>query len=483
MLGSFNLGRGFKLYNTGDYIGALEKLNKAVQSGDLDYEEMYNAHVAAGACFIEIGNYDEAIKVLECALEYKNGDYFAFYKFGEAFFRKKNYELALEYSDKALKLNSNDSGAWLLKGWSLFNLDRYDDALKVLNEALTCTPSMESKSIDSINQDIFMMRLTKSYNDGAKLLFDEKNEEALIVYDTLIKEINQNSVTELTENVKDILADSLMSKGLSLNRLEKYDSAINAYEKAIDLNPNKPVMYIGLADCFVELNQFDKASENYAKAEKIYTEEYDKKDVILRKHDLIIGKLLRNKDYQAALDYMLSIPEKDETLICYKNMYTGKILFYFEKYDEALKYLLPYIDGKQIDSVFSDRTGRIMVNTYAGGVYYKQKDYETALKYLTKCTGIGYNAFADTWALIGECYIELSEYEKAVDSLQKALDTWDKSTTKFYDKSYLESRIKFAKEKSEEGIQKEENGIICSNCGNKVGTNDLFCRKCGSKLK
>ncbi len=113
--------------------------------------------------------------------------------------------------------------------------------------------------------------------------------------------------------------------------------------------------------------------------------------------------------------------------------------------------------------------------------YYKLKNYETALKYLKKSIKQDSEGFYNTCFYMGESYIELGQYEKAIEPLRKAIEGWDPNED--YDLAYIESRLKFAKEKLGDNAVDKTEKTVCPDCGAELKPEDLFCRKCGRKLK
>lgn len=484
MFGKSNYEKGLKLYCSGDYINAIHKLNKACKSGDLDVTEMYTALVAEGKCFNNLCQYDEAITAFECALQYRSDDYEAYKELGEAYIANSDFELSKECLDKAIELNPTSFSSWGLKGLVLFNLKLYDDAEIALNTALRCANTQNITDTDSINLLLNVITLKKKYKAGTELLDCEKYADAIKIYDSILESIDsivpQDFDQYLGEYVNQIHSATLTNKGYCLGALNRYDSALKLYLDSFNITINYTNTYSCIAVCYARQNMFDKALEYFAEAENHSQNEIDKRGVIINKYSTIFSQHCKNKDYLAALNSLSSMPETDDDFICWKKMHLGTAHFRLEDYDKVLNCFLPYINNYLPDALFGEPFGRGVVNTYVGGVYYKRKDYQTALKYLTKCDNIVFERLADTGLLMGECYIALGDYEKALEPLQKAVSAWEEKCN--YDIPYIESRIQFAKEKLGYSTSDEAECPVCPNCGAKVVPEDTFCRKCGNKL-
>ncbi len=531
MFGNFNYNMGNEYFQSGDYKTAIKKFNKAIQSGDLDETDIYMAYLNLGMSYVSISDNDEAITALQSALQWGNvcenkgyqfistGNQLVYCFLGKAYFGKKNYEMSLQYFEKSIALKSDNFEAWRFKGSALLCLNRNDEAETALNTALRYTDSPDTENIDLVYMQLYLINLSKKDKKSTELQKNGKFADAISVYDSIL-DIDSNAYPDLADYVNAIQANSLLNKGICLKALKRYDSAIGVLKKLIDLFPDRTDAYTELADCYTQLKEFDEALEYYTKAENCSEDDEEKFKLNIAKKITIIVKLWSIKDYQAALTEANSMSEENDILKFLKKAFTGICHFYLENYDEALNCLMPYVDADWIDSDTEDNSMRGMVYTYVGGVYYKRKNYETALKYLKKCVEIDYNDIADTGLFMGESYIALGEYEKAIDALRKAIDAWEETDN--YDIPYLESRIQFAKDKLAEeksklppshitingnnnpinlgGILATDDAVInrsvigkdsdqeepefcfCPKCGTKVGAEDTFCRKCGEKL-
>ncbi len=58
-------------------------------------------------------------------------------------------------------------------------------------------------------------------------------------------------------------------KGICLEKMEKYEDAINMYKKCQNLVPNDDQLYISIGLCLMKLNQNEEALKEFADALKI----------------------------------------------------------------------------------------------------------------------------------------------------------------------------------------------------------------------
>ncbi len=489
MFGKLNYNKGMKLYRSGDWVNAINKLKTALDSGDLNEIETYIAYVEIGTCYNNLNIFDEAINALQCAVELhlENEEYLLYYELGRAYYAKKDFEKSHQYFEKTVELNPNDFDSWTYKGCALLEIHRYDDAETALETALSDVSSQEPERIDRIHQLLHVISLAKEYTLGEELLNDKKYADALNVFNSILEKIDSIYAPYQVDYINHIHEISLRNKMECIYYLEGNDSAIEALKDLSDFLPDDVSIYMTIANQYTHKNRFDEASKYYAKAEYYSKDEFEQTRVIFDKYSAMIGRLLANKDCQGVLNKAKSIPEKNDLFICWKKIHLGMAYFYLDNYDEALKCLLPYADAHLLDEFYENSFGSGRVNTYLGGIYYKRKDYQTALKYLKKCDQTAFETLVETGLFMGECYIALGKYAKAIEALQRAIEPFkraieERDLQSYYDLKHLESRLNFAKEKLY-STSDEAECPVCPKCGAKVVPEDTFCRKCGNNLK
>src|SRR2546426_12274741 len=113
-----------------------------------------------------------------------------FFKTGNDLFDQGNYENAIKYYDKALEINSTDINVLYNKALALDSLGRHDEAVSYYDKVLAIKPN----DTDSLN------------NKGLDLDVLGKHDEAISYYDKVLL-INPTD------------ADALYNKGLALDNL------------------------------------------------------------------------------------------------------------------------------------------------------------------------------------------------------------------------------------------------------------------------
>jgi tetratricopeptide (TPR) repeat protein len=109
--------------------------------------------------------------------------------------------------------------------------------------------SLKFEAVDSLLNDIVETLWVK----GNTMCELNKYDEAIECYDKAI-ELNPNN------------ADAYNNKGTVLSELRNYHQAIECYDKAIALSKNDDIIYYNKGNALCELNKYDEAIEYYDKA-------------------------------------------------------------------------------------------------------------------------------------------------------------------------------------------------------------------------
>lgn len=475
--------KGMNQFIARDYVNAIKNLSKAIQSEKLEKKELIHAFNMLIDSYFSIEDYDTAITVLNNALQSDDYDKSEIYfLLASSYTGKDDYETTLHYIEKAIELKPEKSKFWENKGFFLSLLNRFDDAETAYNIALKYADSSEKyQIIDRLTTLSFQRKRKIAYD----LQNDKKYDDAIKIYDSILESIASNPDTSDIEAVNQIHSSILLNKGYCLHDLNRYEEAINVLKEDVNLNCHVGFNeFFQLALTHLQIEKFDDAIKYYQETEKYAPDEDTRTRILLMERLTYFQKLIQNKEYQAALAEANSTPLINDNLLEIKIVFTGLSLFYLKEYDDALTCLFPFVEDDLIDSITGNKSVHAKVYAAVGGVYYKQGQYEAALKYLNKSIQHNGERFTEiwSWVFMGESYIAIGEYEKAVEALQKAVET--RKDGDDYDLAYLESRLKFAKEKLGDSTDKdgEAESLICQNCGSKVNSDDSFCGKCGRKL-
>lgn len=239
---------------------AMDLINKACE---INQKPQYLQRKAEIFLFWE--KYNEAIEIYKDILEKDSTYTQCYYMLSAAYKEIGDYKSCLEYANKSILNNINVESAYSLKAVCLRSLGKPEKAIE-------CLKKLQKEFPESPNLNYYLAQL---YAD----MLDYKN--ALI-------HINKQLLIE-----KDAL--NYDEKTCFLFRLERFDEAIEAAEKALEFGENG-VVYYWLACCY-------EAKEEYSKAL-----EYINKSILMGENDCwtfwhkssIMGALGKNKEAEIA---------------------------------------------------------------------------------------------------------------------------------------------------------------------------------------
>ncbi len=112
---------------------------------------------------------------------------------------------------------------------------------------------------------------------------------------------------------------------------------------------------------------------------------------------------------------------KPREIAAENEIYKAQNYFAAGRYNEALEGdALECIGFKEIVSDYGMTASGNLAAAYTGICYYKLNDYNNAIKYLTQFDGKDTYLTTSVVGLIGDCYVELGETQKAIGYFEKA---------------------------------------------------------------
>ncbi len=239
-------------------------------------------------------------------------------------------------------------------------------------------------------------KIAKKLQDSYNCALEEEIEE--------IEQIEDKDKTFLDYF---LLGNTYLSK-------EKYDKAIESYEKAIAINPKKDETYYNMGNAYVEQGEYDKAIESYEKAIEINPkddESYCNMGIAYVKQGEYDKAI---ESYEKAIEIN---PKRDET---YYNMgiayvEQGEYDKAIESYEKAIE-----INPKRDETYYN-----------MGNAYGEQGEYDKAIESYEKAIEINPKD-DETYYNMGIAYVKQGEYDKAIESYEKAIEINPKDDETYY---------------------------------------------------
>ena len=226
-------------------------------------------------------------------------------------------------------------------------------------------------------------------------------------YKLKFKKKSRKDVYEITKRALDLDQTSQevwLQMGNANSYINKFNEAIECYNKAHELGYENERLYNNLGSAFLKKGDFDNALKYYNEGLK-FNENFSP----------LLNSLgycyLKKGELDKALHYLEKAIKMDPT---YSAPLTNIGNIYSEKgeFDEALKY---YNNAIKIDPDNSHAINNL------GTVYYALKNYEEAIKYFKKANEID-SDYGAPWMNLGAIYSEKADYDNAIRNYDKALE-------------------------------------------------------------
>ncbi len=270
----------------------------------------------------------------------------------------KLYKTALQNGDK----ESFRAGDERMK-MSNEKLKEYKDSWNKPQAKIEADPNKVAKDVDQLRKD---REKSKELEDARKKADDLSGEVERLTKELELSKKDQTKITRYDETEKELSATDFVKKGNILGATKKYEEAIDAFTKAIELNPQDAFAYSQRGFYHNRLGNYNQATKDYNKAIEI-----DPKNIFaydcrgfnyfeLGRYELAIG------DFKECLKLM-NISEKDDA-------YIGLAISYFQlkRIREAKLY---YEKAIEIEPLFKESLDAVV----------KKKGYV----YTTKAKRIG----------------------------------------------------------------------------------------------
>ena len=258
------------LLKKGDEVAAIEYLKRA-GSADKIGPVAARAYGRLGVLFTERRDYPQAEKYLELAVSVAPRDAVNHYNLGIAYSRQNKNEKALEAFTRAGDLGQDDAAMLEGLGEAYYSLKDYDRSLEAYNRLLA-TSKRNARVLSRI-AEIYYDRgdLDRAYEFYHKITtYEPASENARVAYLNMgnilddaqrFEESIQAYEKALAINPKDDAA--LYNLGIAYNHAGKPQLAIESWKKAADLNPDNPQPLLALADYYYQNNHYDMAMDEY----------------------------------------------------------------------------------------------------------------------------------------------------------------------------------------------------------------------------
>lgn len=268
-----NYDRAIRLYDQGDYPGAIEAFTQVLESGRdpvvVRLAKFYTAEAYSclGQEAVRRHEYRHAVDYYYKALEIHPNYADLRYHAAVACRKLKDYEAAEEHLHEALTINPRFARAVYEQGLLTYEQGNHDMGLKRLQQALSLEPSFRNEKFSRALQ-----QHEKGQHERALATFEAVVEEEspvavhARVADALYKRglfLQAAEEYEKAIQLAPTYADLRCHYGLALHALGRIDESIEQYKKALEINPKYVAAQLHLAVTYRDTDQPELAQEAF----------------------------------------------------------------------------------------------------------------------------------------------------------------------------------------------------------------------------
>ncbi|MBF0379579.1 MAG: tetratricopeptide repeat protein [Magnetococcales bacterium] len=276
------------------------------------------------------------------------------------------HDLAIQQFQKTINISKNIALLYYNLATSLYQLELIKDAEKVLSIALQIEP--ENRQITDLLNKISNVKKAKSTSQDT-----DSNEK------------------------------KILQKAINLHIAGDYKSAIQCYQKALELNPENTIALSNIGTAFQHTGQIDKAVTSYEKALSIkpdFVEVYSNLGTVLQE---------QGKFTQAAASYQKAIAIKPDFADAYSNL--GNTMREIGNLEEAEQYCQKAL---LLKPNFADAHSNL------GNIFFAQDRLEEAVSSYKKAISIKPD-FVDAHSNLANILTKQGKLDEAILSYQHAI--------------------------------------------------------------
>ena len=395
--------RGKSQIAQGDPSSAVESLRDAIAAKP-DWPQ---AHFVLGSALLMTGDLHRARAELARAVELNGGLLPARKLLVRVHAELGEHEYAIQNGRRYLGREPDDEEVRILVAQSMVRLAMYDEAMEVLKAIPEEGRSVEA--LFAVGRVSMAQNKTQAAREAFALAAEERPHDPNILNSLLAVYEAEGKVEEGIKLVDDALkanpdsADLWHVSGLAGIRTRDFPGAQAAFQKAIELEPDRVESYNQLARLYAAGGQLDKALQQYVDASK------QQPDNATIRHFLGVLYEMTGDSKKASEQYEVAL-QKDSNLAQTKNNLAYMMAEESRDLDRALK-LAQEAKAALPDSASAADT--------LGWVLYKRGVHSAAIGYLREAVTVA----GPQDSAIGEIQLHLSTVYEASGDKAKALET------------------------------------------------------------
>ncbi len=405
----------------GDEFAAMEYFKKA-GAADKIGEVAHRAYSRLGTMLLERNNFTEAEAYLKQAVSIRPGDATNHYNLGLAYLRQNKTAEAMEELTKAESLGEGNAAIMEKIGEEYYNAKNYDRSLDIFNR-LRKNNARNVKILSRI-ADIYYQ---KGEMDGAYEAYrrittiEPATENARAAY------VNMGIILDDTQRFDEAIeayekalaispkdASTHYNMGIAYKHAGKPELAVRAWKQAAALDTGDPKPIVAMADYYYERGYFDLAEMEYQRVIARWPG-------IQEPHFKMGTMYYKRGNYDYAINAYQKVIQIDENSELARKAMINKAMLMSKtgKGEESLEK-----SANLARKALLMKPGDPQALLALGILYMKQEKYDTAMETLfqaVKSSNDG-KIVGDAYNNIGKCYFKKRQYKKALQAFTRGVE-------------------------------------------------------------
>ncbi|MBE9012162.1 tetratricopeptide repeat protein, partial [Pseudanabaenaceae cyanobacterium LEGE 13415] len=241
------LERGDELFQLQRYREAIAAYDKAI-----GFQSNYTAWFKRGIACENLQRFEDAIECYNKVVELQPEDYLAWFKRGAVLETLNQPKEALICYQQVIELQPQNYWAWHDTGKALETLKRYEEAVEAYDRAVQLKPNFQL-AVESRRRILSQIQQVDSLYDLPPGDLEDCGE----------------TVSEDADE-----ASTWLMRGMAFEGQSQFEAAMNAYDRALDLQPNDHLAWFKRATVLQSLQRFEDAIAAYDKMIELQPENY-----------------------------------------------------------------------------------------------------------------------------------------------------------------------------------------------------------------
>ncbi len=259
-----SFGRAMSIYEAGDLAAARSELQALLEG----HPKHLPALEMLATIAFQTGNTDEAIRLLDTAIEIDPSSPTFYSNRGILLQQLHRLDAAVESYDKAIERVPDFVGAYCNRAAALNLLGRFDEAIESCDRAIALKPDQAEAHL---NRGIALAQLQQLEKALASfdmaLLVRADYAEAYCHRGSVLHRLNELNAAVASFDtaiaLKPDYADAYIRRGLALEALQQSDAAIASFDKAIAIQPGNADAHFGRGISLQRLKRPEAALQSF----------------------------------------------------------------------------------------------------------------------------------------------------------------------------------------------------------------------------